>query len=228
MLHKSLLIIKKNDTDKSFMDQNALNAILGGNSLWISPKFNMMATCSPETVRDLFKTENPIKKMADFYEISVSDMHSAWKNPAILHVTSETKAWKNINAARIDEWIQYSLKDDMLKVAKNWCDSLSADFSKRLTDQQNAFIQKTSEFEQELSQQKGLIDALRNENTIFQNENAELNSKISALQQALAESQNELRAQREKLAELHGLILNTRHRTLYGALEFLWQKFFKK
>lgn len=97
---------------------------------------------------------------------------------------------------------------------------LRADFSKRLTDQQNAFIQKTSEFEQELSQQKGLIDALRNEN-------AELNSNISALQQALVESQNELRTQREKLAELHGLILNTRHRTLYGACAWLWHKVFK-
>lgn len=40
-----------------------------------------------------------------------------------------------------------------------------------------------------------------------------IDEDISAIQQALA--------------ELHGLILNTRHRTLYGACAWLWHKVFK-
>lgn len=207
---EKLIEYKKNDKENHFMDQNALNAVIGKNCLWVSPKFNMMATCNSDFIKIIYGQDFSEKAIADFYEISESEMQSAWKNPAILHITSETKAWKNVNAARIDEWIQYSLKDDMLKVAKNYIVSLKLDFER----QHGEMIQKFTE-------QECRIEALRNEN-------AELNSKISALPQELVESQNELRAQREKLSELHGLILNTRHRTLYGALEFLWQKFFKK
>ena len=122
-------------------------------------------------------------------------------------MTSETKVWKNINAARIDEWIQYSLKDDMLKVAKNYCVALKSDFERN----HDAIIQKFTEQECRIDNQKASIEALRNEN-------AALNSQLTELQRALTESQN----------ELHRLILSTRRRTLYGVCEFLWQRLFKK
>ncbi|MCR5316875.1 MAG: hypothetical protein K6E22_01485 [Treponema sp.] len=175
---QKLIEYKKNDTDKSFMDQNALNAILGEKCLWISPKFNMMATCSPETIYELLKTENSIQSIANFYEIPESEMQSAWKAPAILHVTSETKAWKNMNAAQIDEWLEYSLPDDSLKVAKNYCVSLKNDIEK----QQNDFYIKVYE-------------------------------QISNLQQ--------------QLNQTYSLLVNTRHRTLYGACAWVFNKIFR-
>ena len=150
-----LIEYKKKDTDKSFMDQNALNAILGKNCLWISPKFNMMATCSPEAININYEDDRPFLHMADFYGITEDEMRSAWQNPAILHVTSETKAWKNIQAARIDEWIPYASQDDALKVAKNYCASLEKELSDRfqsgISSLSDCFSEEISRFSKSLS-----------------------------------------------------------------------------
>jgi len=199
-ISEKLIEYKKNDMEKAFMDQNALNSCFEEKIIWMNPVYNFL---------DAYMQNFSKIEIEDFFGISGKDINY----PKIRHLAGGIKPWLSSLADNSNDWIPFVKPEDSLKVAKNWCDSLSADFSKRLTDQQNAFIQKTSE-------QKGLIEALRNEN-------AELNSKISALQQALVESQNELRTQREKLAELHGLILNTRHRTLYGACAWLWHKVFK-
>ncbi len=184
-----LIEYKKNDGDKSFMDQNALNAILGKDCIWVSPKFNMIATCLPETINMIYKDGKPFLHMADFYGITETEMKIAWQNPAILHMAGETKSWKNISAARIDDLIPYVLPNDMLKVAKNYCVSLSDDFMEHFSRLQ----EKCSEQERRISEQEGKIEALQ-----------------------------------MKLSETYSLLINTRHRTLYGACAWLSHKLFKK
>ena len=195
-----LIEYKKNDGDKSFMDQNALNAILGKDCIWVSPKFNMMATCLPETINMIYKDGKPFLHMADFYGITETEMKIAWQNPAILHMAGETKSWKNISAARIDDLIPYVLPNDMLKVAnkcnheeykipvyvvyEDWSDDGNTGNSYELyTDYDMA----------KLSEQEGKIEALQ-----------------------------------MKLSETYSLLINTRHRTLYGACAWLSHKLFKK
>lgn len=154
---EKLIEYKKNDSDKSFMDQNALNVVIGENSLWVNPKYNMIATCSPATIATLFDTSNPIQKMASFYEISEGDMLSAWQHPSVLHLAGEIKTWKNISAERIEDWISYVLPEDSLRVSKNYCLSLKAELEK----QNNELLIKLEEFSSNVANQREQIENQR-------------------------------------------------------------------
>lgn len=239
LITEKLIEYKRNDKENHFMDQNALNTVIGENCLWISPKFNMMATCNPDFIRMIYAQEFTAKLIADFYEISESEIQSAWKNPAILHVTSETKAWKNISAARIDEWIRYSLSEDHLKVAKNYCVSLKSDLEKKNDELANQVNQKFFEEENKL---KKIESNTTQQISAMKETSAEVEAKISTLEAHLA-AQNEiiasqsqqLSAQEQKISDLenrlkqtYNLLINTRHRTLYGAAAWLFRKVFRR
>ena len=129
---EKLIEYKRHDTDGHFMDQNALNAILGNNVIYVSPVFNLMATCNPLAIQGIYGADCSEQQIAEFYGLSEPELRNVLAHPAILHVTSGTKAWKDITAEKIDEWLPFVKPEDSLKVAKNWCNSLSGDLTKRL------------------------------------------------------------------------------------------------
>ena len=200
---EKLIEYKRNDTDKSFMDQNALNAIIGNESLYISPAYNLLATCTEAQVESHYKDGKPLSRMAEFFGISEEEMRSAIDRPAILHVTGETKAWRNIRADRTDDWIPYAAQDDTLRVAKEYCVSLAKEEAGHISALQEKLAAQESRIaglEQTVASQSQLI--------------SEQGERIADLSQRLSEQDREL-------GELRGLIMNTRHRTLFGAAEWL-------
>ena len=123
-----LVDYKKNDLDSHFMDQNALNKIIGKKVLWISPEFNLMASCSVEFFEEFYKDGKALEHISSFYDIPLPKMNSIMRHPLILHVTGPNKAWKNIFAERIDEWMPYVLPEDSLVLARNYCLTMSKDY----------------------------------------------------------------------------------------------------
>lgn len=221
MISDKLIEYKKNDKEGHFMDQNALNAVIGSNIMYVSPKFNMMASCNSKTIKQIYGKVCSEKDIADFYNISEVELKDALENPAILHVTSESKVWKNIHSARIDSWIPFVTTDDTLKVAKNWCASISSDLSNQITEQGSTLQNQFSVHEQRLSQQEARI-------TDHDRQIADLRGQLDLTRSQLDATRSQLQAAQERLESTYNLLVNTRHRTLYGALAWLWHKVFKR
>ena len=141
-ISEKLIEYKKTDSNKHFMDQNALNAILGNNVLWISPTYNYMSTCTVAAIGKMYGDGEGLRHIAQFYNIPSDEMEMIIQNPAILHVTSQKKAWKDISSERIDEWIRYVVPEDFLKIAKDYCLTISEDILHLKTDieKQNKMI----------------------------------------------------------------------------------------
>ena len=160
LISEKLVHYKKNDLEDHFMDQNALNKVIGGNVLWISPTFNLMASCSVKAAEDYYKDDKGLEHIAYFYNISPSEMENIIRHPAILHVTGPQKAWKDVSADRIDDWIPYVLPDDFLTIVKNYCLTISKDFLQIIDKQDDKFLQM-------LNQQDKKIVAIRGEKNYF-------------------------------------------------------------
>ena len=207
---EKLIEYKKNDSDKSFMDQNALNVVIGENSLWVNPKYNMIATCSPATIATLFDTSNPIQKMASFYEISEDDMLSAWQHPSVLHLAGEIKTWKNISAERIEDWISCVLPEDSLWVSKNYCLSLKTEFEK----QKSELLIKLNDLSSKVLN--------HHEQIVSHHE------QIVSHHEQIASQQKQIVNMQQQLSNTYNLLINTRHRTLYGMFEWLFRKIFRR
>ena len=118
-ISKKLIAYKKNDLEDHFMDQNALNKIIGKNVLWISPAFNHMTTCSINTFEKFYQDRKALIHIAQFYDLSPQEMNGIIQHPKILHVTGEKKVWKNFYSDRFDEWITYALPEDYLRIIEN-------------------------------------------------------------------------------------------------------------
>ena len=88
-----LLEYKRNETDKSFMDQNALNVCFGNNVLFIDKKFNFLCTLrqsyTKEQIEDYFNMK---------YEIS---------DIVIYHLTGSQKVWENAMHKDFELYTQY-------------------------------------------------------------------------------------------------------------------------
>ena len=213
-----LIDYKRNDKENAFMDQNALNCVFNENVLYLSPQFNYL---------DEYRRKFAESDIADFYQSTAVELSS----PLIRHLAGGIKPWKSADADNADDWIGYVLPDDMLKVAKNYCVSLSKDFMEHFSHLEEKCSEqeiKLGEHERHLSEQEQRISEQERriseqERRIFEQE-----QRISEQERCLSEQTRKIEALQAKLNETHALLINTRHRTLYGACAWLFRKVFKK
>lgn len=178
---EKLIEYKKNDRENHFMDQNALNATIGNNVLWIGPKYNLLACCTESLVDSFFKDGKSLQHMAEYHGISCEEMANAIKNPEILHMAGQKKAWKTISADRADEWLDYLPPEDQFEIIKRYChglhdslgsdqkriDSLSQLVSKQgiLIERQGILIEeqgkRIGELAKENRELKGIVNEIR-------------------------------------------------------------------
>ena len=148
-----------------------------------------------EAYKDMFQ-ETDIKS---FYNVSTSDVTT----PLIRHMAGGVKPWKYANANSANDFIPYVVTDDTLRVAKEYCVSLAKEEAGHISALQEKLAAQESRIaglEQTVASQSQLI--------------SEQGERIADLSQRLSEQDREL-------GELRGLIMNTRHRTLFGAAEWL-------
>ncbi|MBP5577063.1 MAG: glycosyltransferase family 8 protein [Treponema sp.] len=131
-ISEKLIEYKKNDTCTAFMDQNALNAIMGSKALYIHPKYNFLE--SYIISKRTFGREYSIKEFADFYGISENEMKETFCHPAILHLAGRKKAWKSAQALNYDTWIKYVDSADYFEVTCAYIKSLNDDLNELRSD----------------------------------------------------------------------------------------------
>lgn len=133
-ISEKLIEYKKNDTCTAFMDQNALNAVMGENALYLPPTYNFLEsyTISKRT----FGREYSIKEFADFYGISEEEMQQTFSHPAILHLAGRKKAWKSAQALNFDTWVKYADSADYFECGCAYIKSLNDDLQELRADLQ--------------------------------------------------------------------------------------------
>lgn len=92
-----LLYAKEHDNYKHFMDQDAFNEVLGQNVIYLSPKWNYMKA----------NLDFPDFQIADFFHITLNDLHKIISGPHILHLTNTLKPWIHANAPCAEIWNKY-------------------------------------------------------------------------------------------------------------------------
>jgi len=101
----------------------------------------------------------------------------------------------------------------------------------RIVQQETRIVQQETRIVQQetrIAQQETRI--VQQETRIAQQETriAQQETRIAQQDAALAARAQEIRALQKKLDDTYNLLVNTRHRTLYGALAWLWHKVFKR
>lgn len=137
-IEELLFEYKRKDLDKTFMDQNSYNAILGKKVLWLSPRYNVIISSWHKYSVD---------EIARFYEKSATEITDIFEYPKILHLAGVTKPWKN--PIICTEWIKY-LDLDLLKVCiPNYYQSL-LDEIKRLEEKLEKLDERCADSDRQL------------------------------------------------------------------------------
>ena len=132
---EKLIDYKRNDSNGHFMDQNALNAVLGNNVLWISPKYNLMSTYA--RVKEIYGKDWSVHDTAGFFSVPDAEMAEYLKNPAVLHMASPLKVWNSVRAAGLDSWVPYLAPEDEFPCALNYIRTLDTAYQNLHTAYQN-------------------------------------------------------------------------------------------
>ena len=135
-ISEKLIEYKKNDTCTAFMDQNALNAVMGANALYLPPTYNFLESYT--IPKRTFGREYSIKEFADFYCISEDEMQQTFAHPAILHLAGRKKAWKSAQALNFDTWVKYADSADYFECSCAYIKSLNDDIQQLRIDFQKA------------------------------------------------------------------------------------------
>lgn len=107
-ISKKLIQNKLQEKEHLFMDQDALNSVLGEKTLYLSPKYNFLSVISEEF---------NCNEIADFYAESSEKILQYKSCPVIMHLANiQSKPWKNFNSIAYPEWIKY-LDSETL----GWC-----------------------------------------------------------------------------------------------------------
>ncbi len=109
-ISEKLINYKKNDTENSFMDQNALNVILGNDVLWISPSFNFLTAYKERFSKD---------EIRKFYGLTLKE-ESLFEKPLILHLSGGEKVWRDVNSEYYFDWIKFVNQEDYSICLKNY------------------------------------------------------------------------------------------------------------
>lgn len=84
-----------------FMSQDALNYVFNEQVVWLSPKYNYMAS-NLTTYSDYC--------ICDFYEINPGELKNIKKHAVIMHLTNKFKPWKYKNVYGHKLWTKYKNK----------------------------------------------------------------------------------------------------------------------
>ena len=103
---EKLIEFKKNDQDSQYMDQNAINGVLGENVLELSPTYNYM------TVNlDFFS----FSEFEAFFGLTEKAAKEIVKKPAVVHLAGRKKPWNWFASDYYDQWMQYLDISDEIK-----------------------------------------------------------------------------------------------------------------
>ena len=105
---KKLIEYKRNDITTTFMDQNALNAIIGDNCIYISPDYNFLNTYLDKYTK---------YEISDFHKIDCNEIDKISKSPLFFHFAGSLKPWKSTLASKFEYW--YSYVNSSAKTIKN-------------------------------------------------------------------------------------------------------------
>lgn len=97
-----LIEYKKNEKDHTYMDQDAINKVLGVDCLSLSPNYNFLS---------IYKEMFQVDIMSEFYKIDISEMKKIYDKPYIYHMASHNKPWTNFFCSEANKWFSY-LSDD--------------------------------------------------------------------------------------------------------------------
>lgn len=149
---EKMIEYKKNDPDDSFMDQNAINKILGQKALPISPRYNMMAT-----VGKFFS----LNELSSFFKVTKDEMANIISNPFLYHMTGKYKPWNNVESDSIEQWLNIIDDADLLKCLRRYIINYK--------NETNVSIKKMTSMEEKNKEMEQRIIDLENNLNILSN-----------------------------------------------------------
>ena len=117
---------KEKEMDKwgLFVDQDALNIVIGEKMHYLPLKYNCIF-CGTKN--------KPTKIVADLFGITIEETKRQICSPVILHLADKKKPWNNIGAEKFEEWMNYceTLLDNntLLQLTRNYIRSQKEEIS---------------------------------------------------------------------------------------------------
>ena len=130
-----LIEYKKNDADNTFMDQNALNALLGNDTKWLPIEYNYLICLDKE-----YKE----KEVCDFYNCG-SGIFTRKDDIYIYHLAGSEKPWKALWADYFELWAKYADSRDILFLNKLYLQREMDDLKEKNDELENKINQLTQE-----------------------------------------------------------------------------------
>lgn len=127
-----LVEYKKKDNDSTFMDQNALNAVLGDNVKWISQKYNYMLGANLKFSKE---------EKCLFWNIDDDEYYKIQNEIAIFHLAGGEKPWKMLEAECFNEWSKYVDKKDILILTKQYIENSNYENQKKFEECDKKFAE---------------------------------------------------------------------------------------
>lgn len=93
------------NNEERFMDQDAINKVMGVNVLEMNLGYNYMNS------NTYFFTN---EEMATFYNLNVDEIDAIVDNPYVLHMTGERKAWNDLYSYKGNRWLELTDEEDTL------------------------------------------------------------------------------------------------------------------
>ncbi len=108
-----LIEFKKTDRER-FMDQDAINKIMGKETLGLPLEFNYMITNTAYYSKE---------EIADFYQRSIDEIDAIIEKPFVCHLTGGQKPWNNLLSYKKDIWWDNLNDEEMFQTVVNYCRS---------------------------------------------------------------------------------------------------------
>ena len=197
---------KKNDNNKLFMDQDAINAILGENALEVSMVYNYIK-----------KNENTfsLERIAEFYNLSLEEFKKYQEKILIVHMASNYKPWKSAMSESSGIWLSELNDKEVIQTIINYF--CTGDFRKELSKNQQSINDGLQYLENRIIQQEERITQINEENIRLKELTAKLNEQI-VQQNAVS---NNLQ---DQLTNLIHTVNYYQNRTLFGAIKRVIEK----
>jgi len=110
--------------DSIFMDQNALNAVLGNNVLYVSPYYNFLV---------VYQSYFSPVQIADFFGITEEEVQKCFDSAGITHFAG-VKPWKQRNAQDIKKWTNFLLPEDSFTCILNYFEKIEEQIRQERVD----------------------------------------------------------------------------------------------
>ena len=128
---QKLIEYKKNETDHSFMDQNALNVVLGDNVLYLDCRFNFLA---------VYLVDYTYEQISSFYGLDDESREECEKSPYFLHFAGANKVWNDFRVLLWENWAEHCNESVVFPLMKNYCMTLAGEL-----ERQNAELERQND-----------------------------------------------------------------------------------